>query len=223
MVPRRRLLLRVRWPHTTVAAALACHLTCILLLPGAVHALDPNKHITQYLHTSWRIQDGSLPAGMFSITQTSDGFLWFSALEQGLYKFDGVRFLPWVPPAKIGSIHIDVVFADHVVGLWAIGDHEIAHIKDGAVIADFELAGIGGHAGISRDRDGSLWIARASNTVSDAPLCHITDRAAKCFGKSDGMPIAPADAVLGDGEGGLGWRTDGACPLACRRLADLSH
>src|SRR5208283_1981812 len=114
----------VRWPHTTVAAALACHLTCILLLPGAVHALDPNKHITQYLHTSWRIQDGSLPAGMFSITQTSDGFLWFSALEQGLYKFDGVRFLPWVPLVKIGSIHIDVVFADHVVGLWAIGDHE---------------------------------------------------------------------------------------------------
>jgi signal transduction histidine kinase/ligand-binding sensor domain-containing protein len=140
---------------------------------------------------------------MFSITQTSDGFLWFSALEQGLYKFDGVRFLPWVPPAKIGSIRIDVVFADHAGGLWAIGDHEIAHVKDGTVIADFELEGIGGHAGISRDRDGSLWIARASNTVSDAPLCHITDRAAKCFGKSDGMPISPADAVLGDGEGGF--------------------
>ena len=140
---------------------------------------------------------------MFSITQTSDGFLWFSALEQGLYKFDGVRFLPWVPPAKIGSIHINVVTADHAGGLWAIGDHEIAHVKDGAVIADFELEGIGGHAGISRDPDGSLWIARASNRVSDAPLCHITDRAAKCFGKSDGMPISPADAVLGDGEGGF--------------------
>jgi len=186
-----------------IVAALACCVTFVLLLSSAVHALDPNKHITQYIHTSWRIQDGSLPAGMFSITQTSDGFLWFSALEQGLYKFDGVRFLPWVPPAKIRSIHIDVVFADHAGGIWAIGDHEIAHVKDGAVIADFELVGIGGHAGISRDRDGSLWIARASNSVSDAPLCHITDRAAKCFGKSDGMPIAPADAVLGDGEGGV--------------------
>ena len=168
-----------------------------------VHALDPKKHITQYLHTSWRRQDGSLPAGMFSITQTSDGFLWFSALEQGLYKFDGVRFLPWVPPAKIGSIHISVVTADHAGGFWAIGDHEVAHVKDGAVIAEFELEGIGGHAGISRDPDGSLWIARASNRVSDAPLCHVTDRATKCFGRSDGMPISPADAVLGDGEGGF--------------------
>src|SRR5208283_453835 len=193
---RRALPLRVNWPSATIVAMLGSCLTCVVLLAGTVHALDPNKRLTQYMHTSWRIQDGSLPAGMFSTTQTSDGFLWFSALEQGLYKFDGVHFLPWVLPAKIGSIHIDVVFADHAGGLWAIGDHEIAHVKDGAVIADFELVGIGGHAGISRDGDGSLWIARASNTVSDAPLCHITDRAAKCFGKSDGMPIAPADAVL---------------------------
>ncbi len=203
MASRRWLLLRVSWARTTTAAALACHLTCILLLAGTAHALDPNKHITQYIHTSWRIQDGSLPAGMFSITQTSDGFLWFSALEQGVYKFDGVRFLPWVPPAKIGSMHIDVVFADHAGGLWAIGDSEIAHVKDGAVIAYFDLEGIGGHAGISQDPDGSLWITRASNRVADAPLCHITDRAAKCFGKSDGLPISPADAVLADGEGGF--------------------
>ena len=168
-----------------------------------LHALDPNKHLTQYIHTSWRIQDGSLPAGMFSITQTSDGFLWFSAIAQGVYRFDGVRFVPWVPPAKISSIHIDNVLADNAGGLWAIADHEIAHVKDGAVIAYFDLEGIGGHAGISRDPDGSLWITRASNRVSDAPLCHITDRAAKCFGKSDGMPISPADAVLADGEGGF--------------------
>ncbi len=201
IAPRQPLLLRFNWP-SAIAATLGSCFACVLLLAGTVRAIDPNKRLTQYIHTAWRTQDGSLPAGMFSITQTSDGFLWSSALEQGLYKFDGVRFLPWVPPAKIGSIHIDVVFADHEGGLWAIGDHEIAHVKDGAVIADFELVGIGGHAGISRDRDGSLWIARASNSVSDAPLCHITDRAAKCFGKSDGMPIAPADAVLGDGEGG---------------------
>lgn len=203
MASRRWFLLRVGWPRTTAAAALACHLTCIFLLACTVHALDPNKHLTQYIHTSWRIQDGSLPAGMFSITQTSDGFLWFSALAQGVYRFDGVRFLPWVPPTKLGSMHIEHVFADHAGGLWAIGDHEIAHLKDGAVTAHFDLEGIGGRAGISRDPDGSLWITRTSNRVQDAPLCHITDRAAKCFGKSDGMPISPADALLADGEGGF--------------------
>jgi signal transduction histidine kinase/ligand-binding sensor domain-containing protein len=203
MASHQPLLLCFKSPSRTIAAWVGFCLICVLLLAGPVHALDPNKHITQYIHTSWRIQDGSLPAGMFAITQTSDGFLWFSALEQGIYRFDGVRFLPWVPPTKIGSIHIDEVFADHAGGLWATGDHETAHIKDGAVIAYFDLEGIGGRAAISRDPDGSLWITRASNRVTDAPLCHITDRAAKCFGKSDGMPISPADAVLSDGEGGF--------------------
>ena len=61
MASRQRLLLRVRWARTTTAAALACHLTCVLLLAGTAHALDPNKHISQYIHTSWRMQDGSLP------------------------------------------------------------------------------------------------------------------------------------------------------------------
>ena len=140
---------------------------------------------------------------MYSMTQTSDGFLWFSGIAQGVYRFDGVRFVPWVPPAKIGLIHTSHVFAGHAGGLWAIGDHEIAQVKDGAVIAYFELEGIGGPPGISRDPDGSLWITRTSNRVSDAPLCHITDRVAKCFGKSDGMPISPADALLADGEGGF--------------------
>ena len=201
-ISRRPLLLCFKMP-CAIAAMLGSCFAYLLLLTGSVHALDPNERLTQYIHTSWRIQDGSLPAGMFAITQTSDGFLWFSASGQGVYRFDGVRFLPWVPPAKIGSIHIEEVFADHAGGLWAIGDHEIAHVKDGAVIAYFNLEGIGGHAGISRDPDGSLWLTRASNRVIDAPLCHITDRAAKCFGKSDGMPISPADAVLADGEGGF--------------------
>ena len=202
MATLRALLLRFNSRRTTIAT-LGCCLTCVLLMAGTAHALDPNKRVTQYVHTSWRIQDGSLPAGMFAITQNSDGFLWFSALEQGVYRFDGARFLPWVPPTKIGSIQIQDVFADHAGGLWAIGDREIAHVKDGTVIAYFDLEGIGGRAGISRDPDGSLWITRGSNRVSDAPLCHITDRAAKCFGKSDGMPISPANAVLADGEGGF--------------------
>jgi signal transduction histidine kinase/sugar lactone lactonase YvrE len=204
MASRRPYPLRFNWPRAAIVTTLGAYLTFACLLAGTVHALDPNKRLTQYMHTSWRMQDGSLPAGMFSITQTSDGFLWFSALAQGVYRFDGVRFLPWVPPTKLGSMHIEDVFADHAGGLWAIGDHEIAHLKDGAVIAHFELEGIGGRAGMSRDPDGSLWITRASNRVQDAPLCHITDRAAKCFGKSDGMPISPANALLADGEGG-GW------------------
>ena len=67
------------------------------LLPGVapIYALDPNKRLTQYMHTSWRIQDGSAPSGMYAIAQTSDGFLWFLSSRGEIYRFDGVQFRPW--------------------------------------------------------------------------------------------------------------------------------
>jgi len=77
----RPLLLRLRW-CIAITVAVACHLTSILLLAGPVHALDPKKRLTQYMHTSWRIQDGSVSAGMFSVVQTTDGYLWFTSVSQ---------------------------------------------------------------------------------------------------------------------------------------------
>ncbi len=204
MASRRRLLLRVSWPRTTIAAALACHLTCILLLAGTVHALDPNKRLTQYIHTSWRTQDGSLPVGMLTMTQTSDGFLWFSAFSPGIYRFDGIRFLPWRFPSKGGSSNkVFKVFGDRTGGLWAVGSREIVHLKGGAVNSDSQLEGLSSFHNIAEDPDGSLWVVRAASTVSDAPLCHVTEHAFKCYGKADGIPITPIDSILGDGKGGF--------------------
>ena len=105
-----------------------------VLMPRPVHALNPEIRLTQYLHTSWRIQDGSLPAGMFSITQTSDGFLWLLSLPGDLYRFDGVRFVRWpVPPGPSGK-----VFADSAGGLWVTA-RELVHLKKGVVASQFEL------------------------------------------------------------------------------------
>ncbi len=55
---------------------------------------------------------------------------------------------------------------------------------------------------ITEDTDGSIWVVRGENGVAE-PLCHVTERAAKCFGKSDGVPIAPIDAILPDGRDGF--------------------
>jgi signal transduction histidine kinase/ligand-binding sensor domain-containing protein len=198
MASRRRLLLRVSCPRT-IAAAWACHLACILLLAGAVHALDPNKRVTQYIHAAWRTQDGSLPAGMFSITQTSDGFLWFLSLPGDVYRFDGVRFLPWRLPAGVSNRPIGVILADYAGGLWVVAD-ELVHLKDGVVTSHFELKGLQAFQTISEDPDGSLWVALRA---SDAPLCHVTDGAVKYFGKADGIPISDVNSILADGKGGF--------------------
>jgi ligand-binding sensor domain-containing protein len=51
----------------------ACFVVPVLCVPA--NALDPNRHLSQYGHTVWRIEDGAIDlAG--EITQTADGYLW---------------------------------------------------------------------------------------------------------------------------------------------------
>ena len=200
---RRPPLLRFNYPSCTIAALLASFLLCVALT-GTVHALDPNKRLTQYMHTSWRTQDGSAPAGIEAIAQTLDGYLWLSTDSQGTYRFDGVRFLPWTLSSKGKTINtIGNMYGDHAGGLWVFGEREIVHLKGGVVTSHFDLDGLQQFQQISEDPDGSLWVVRGRIGGSDAPLCHVTDRAVKCFGKSEGVPISQADSLLADGKGGF--------------------
>ena len=204
MAPRRPLLLLFNWLRATISAALGCSFACVFLLAGSAYALDPNKRLTQYMHTSWRIQDGSAPSGIEAIAQTSEGYLWFSSDSQGLYRFDGVRFLPWTwsPNGKTSKAIVNV-YGDHAGGLWVLSEREIVHLKGGAVTSHFNLDGLQQFQQISEDPDGSLWIVRGQTAGTDPPLCSITDRAVKCFGKSDGVPISPVDSLMADGKGGF--------------------
>src|SRR5271169_4464289 len=156
------------------------------------------------MHTSWRIQDASAPSGMYTIAQTSDGFLWFLSSRGDIYRFDGVQFRLWRMPADASSIgRIRNIVGDQAGGLWALGANGIVRLKDGLVTSHFELEGLMPNAGnISEDPDGSWWVVRGENGISE-PVCHITESAVKCFGKSDGIPISPIDAILADGRGGF--------------------
>ena len=200
---RRLLLLRSRRPRTAIAAILAVSLTWVLLLPDTAQALDPNRRLTQYMHTSWRTQDGSVPAGMFSVVQTSDGFLWVTSVSQGMYRFDGIRFIPWTLQVEGRTIdRIVSVHSDRVDGLWAVGEHEVFHLKDGVVTSHFKLEAQFRTGNVSEDPDGSLWIVDAGFNLR-APLCHVTEHGVKCFGESDGIPLPTGgQALLADGKGG---------------------
>ena len=199
IVPRR-----FNWPSNTLAVILCAFLCYVLFGTAPVHALDPDKHLTQYIHTSWRVQDGSAPPGIEALAQTSDGYLWFSSDSQGMYRFDGVRFLPWTWSLDGKTIKAIVnIYGDHAGGLWALGEREIVHLKGGVVTAHFNLDGLQQFQQISEDPDGFLWVVRGSVAGSDASLCRITDGAIKCFGKSDGVPTSPVDSLLADGKGGF--------------------
>src|SRR5260370_4373769 len=68
----------------------------VVILCVPANAQDPNRHISQYGHTVWRVQDGAIdPAG--EITQTADGYLWLGT-SNCLLRFDGFKFVPFAPP-----------------------------------------------------------------------------------------------------------------------------
>ncbi|MGO9515611.1 MAG: two-component regulator propeller domain-containing protein, partial [Candidatus Korobacteraceae bacterium] len=81
--------------------------------------------------------------------------------------------------------------------------HDIAHLKGGVAVSHFELPGIQQFQRVSEDPDGSLWVVRWSLSVTNQPLCHISDQATRCFGESDGIPISAAASLLRDNEGGF--------------------
>ena len=66
--------------------------------PSAI-ALNPSLDINQYAHKSWTVRDGFFKGDIHAIVQTPDGYLWLGT-ESGLLRFDGVRTVPWQPPAE---------------------------------------------------------------------------------------------------------------------------
>lgn len=168
---------------------------------ASLFALDPNKHISQYAHRAWRVEDGTLPNSMGIITQTTDGYLWISELANGAFRFDGVRFVPWSSPAGPPP-EFNGFLAAKNGGLWISSEHGVVHVDDQHVISGFDLQGpVFGN--MVEDVDGSIWVIGPRYTGANKPLCHITDQSAHCFGEADGLPRMRSGPIALDGLGGL--------------------
>ncbi len=173
-------------------------LVCVLLLwltLSAAHALDPNKRLTQYAHTAWRIQDVFLPNTPYWISQTKDGYLGVGG-GSGAQRFDGVRFTPWsVPIASTPMGHPVSVRAGE---FWIATRSELAHVRDNVVISHYDFPGIDA---MYKDSDGTIWALSYLNP--DRVLCQATDAKIRCFGKAEGVTIQEASSFSPDGKGGF--------------------
>lgn len=72
---------------------LTCLATC-LIGTAPVDTTSP-RPISQLVHTRWTAKDGA-PTDIRALAQSTDGYLWLGTLS-GLVRFDGVRFVPFVP------------------------------------------------------------------------------------------------------------------------------
>ncbi len=95
----------------------------LFLQPKPAQALDPQRPLTQALLRIWQVQQGLPRAAIFSIRQTSDGYLWLGT-QVGLYRFDGVRFVAVQggPGRALDKLWIQDLCEDRNHNLWIATD-----------------------------------------------------------------------------------------------------
>jgi len=156
-------------------------------------ALDPSLDVSQYGHTSWNDRDGFPTEVVHAIAQTPDGYLWLGT-EFGLFRFDGVRAIPWQRPADqyLPSDKIQSLLVTRDGTLWIGTWKGLASWKDARLTTYPELADKVVFP-LIEDREGVVW---AGGFAYNPPgeLCAIQRGATRCYGE---------DGSLGDGVLGL--------------------
>ncbi len=173
----------------------------LLSLGCTTWAVDPNKQISQYGHTAWRIQDGVFNGAPNAIAQTTDGYLWIGT-QNGLIRFDGIRFVPWVPlKGKLLSSGIFSLLAGTDGSLWIGTSRNLAHLQNGNLTNYLDADGRVNS--IVQSHDGGIWITRSRVHDDKGPLCEVKGASLRCYGKADGIPSPYAVPLAEDTEGNL--------------------
>ncbi|HKF01109.1 MAG TPA: two-component regulator propeller domain-containing protein, partial [Candidatus Sulfotelmatobacter sp.] len=150
-------------------------------------ALDPSLDISQYAHTAWKVRDGFVKGAIVMIAQTPDGYLWLGT-ELGLFRFDGVRAVPWQPTGdeQLPSSFISGLLLAHDGTLWIGTLKGLASYKDGRLTQYPELAG----ASIGlflEDHEHTVWFGTRQAAVGK--LCAMRGRNVECYGAGSFGPF----------------------------------
>jgi signal transduction histidine kinase/ligand-binding sensor domain-containing protein len=180
-------------------ALLAIAAVWLLFASAPLLALNPALAVSQYAHTAWTVRDGFSLGNVYAMAQTPDGYLWLGT-EFGLFRFDGVRFLPWQPPAgqQLPDKNINSLLVTRDGSLWIGTFAGLVILRDGSLARPPVL-----HdqfvASLFEDGEGTVWAASLNRA---GQLCAIRSGGAKCSGE-DGAFGRAVWATYEDGSGTL--------------------
>ncbi|SFS08182.1 Histidine kinase [Granulicella pectinivorans] len=136
---------------------------CWIAVPSFYPLLGQTPLAGMY-HRSWTVRDG-VPNGINGAVQGKDGFLWFTT-DDGLYRFDGVAFERYQPPAgrSLLADRMYLILVAHDGSLWiTYASGGVTRIEGDQITNFTEMDGLhsGQHPEMAEDNDGRMWIVGA--------------------------------------------------------------
>ena len=196
----------------------------VAILPG----LDPDRELTQFNLDQWSEREGLPQNFVNSLTQTPDGYLWMGG-EQGLVRFDGVRFTVFTPQGHPGlpASWVKSLWTDPDGTLWVgTGGGGLTRYRDGKFTPFGPDEGISGTAvsAIQRDGEGRLWVGTEDDGLfwksAGGTFNHLSTEDGLAHHMVTAIAPGPADGVWVGGPEGL-TLVEGASPRIQRSPADL--
>ena len=183
-------------------------------VPAPAAAVDLRNVLSDYTLTSWSRKDG-LTGPVWTIAQDANGFLWLGT-DDGLIRFDGVRFVSWEALGGSALPHLTVralrVTGDGSlwVGFGATGGIARIRGKVAHVYNDAEASRIGGVTSIEEDRAHTVWVAGSGG------LFRLKQDRWEKLGAANGLPEEGATSAYVDSShmlwigtaAGLYWRPE---------------
>ncbi|MBI2839715.1 MAG: hypothetical protein HYX75_15495 [Acidobacteria bacterium] len=170
-------------------------------------ALDPQKALTQYGLNAWQIEQGLPENAVYALTQTDGGYLWVGT-EDGLVRFDGMRFksIEAGSTGRLASNYVRALHQDARGDLWIgtyggglsrLRGHELVTFTTSEGLASDKILAI------HEDAQGALWVG------TDAGLNKITTSHVSTITTRDGLESDRVFSICEDPDGAIWAGTNG--------------
>ena len=180
----------------------AAILRSVLLLSAfasSLHALDPNRALSQLAHTAWRMDGFGSPSN--PIAQTEDGFIWFGT-SSGLLRFDGSKFVLQTDlNSRLPNTTIECLEAASDGSLWIGTNHGLSRWRNDKLTNYSKISGF--VTAILEAKDRNIWFINDDLNDHKSALCVISGNQIRCRPEIDGVVLKDAMALAQDADGAL--------------------
>ncbi len=175
----------------------------LLLVACGVAEGSTNVPANQRVHSrfvarSWQVEDGLPHNAINAILQTRDGYLWI-ATNDGLARFDGVRFTVFRLQEGLPSLEVQTLLEDAEGALWIGTSQGLCRLRQGRIETWTTRDGLAGNdiTTLAQEKTGAIWIG----TVTGISIWK--EGRIETLGQSQGLADKRVRVMMADADGGV--------------------